>query len=337
MAAEPQSPMATLFATFTGYQRAAAIRAAIEIDLFTAIGEGNRTPPALAQRCGAAERGVRMLADAMAAVGFLAKQNGAYALTPDSEAFLDRRSPAYMGSAVRFLASERVVEGFQHLTEAVRKGGTALADDALTPEHPIWVDFAEAMAPIAKVTAELVAIRLAVEADPPGKVLDIAAGHGFFGITLAKHNPKLEIVALDWRNVLAVAARNAREAGIGDRFRALPGDALTTDFGTDYDVVLITNLLHHFDAATCEKLLRKVYAALKPGGRAVTVEFIPDEGRTSPAEAATFSLVMLAMTPAGDAYTFAELDRMLRNAGFTENALHSLEPAVQRVIVSTKR
>jgi len=76
------------------------------------------------------------------------------------------------------------------------------------------------------------------------------------------------------------------------------------------------NFLHHFDMATCEALLRKVRAALADSGRALTLEFVPNEDRISPPEAAGFSMMMLGGTPSGDAYTFAELERMFSNAGF---------------------
>ncbi len=330
------SGLPALFATFTAYQRTAALKAAVELDVFTAIGEGKRTVPAIAARTRASERGIRMLCDTMAAFGFLAKRDGEYALDANTGAFLDRSSPVYIGSAIRFIDSDSVVEGFAKLTDAVRKGGTAIEHNALEPDHPLWVDFARAMGGLARITSELIATLLNASALPKGKVLDIAAGHGWFGVTLAKHNPNLEIVALDWANVLEVATETAREAGVADRHRTIEGDALTADLGRDYDLVLVTNLVHHFDVPTSEALFRKVHAALKPGGRAITLEFMPDDDRSAPVEAVAFSLTMLAMTPGGDAYTFAELEKMLRNAGFTKNEIHRLRPSVQSVIVSTK-
>jgi cyclopropane fatty-acyl-phospholipid synthase-like methyltransferase len=108
------------------------------------------------------------------------------------------------------------------------------------------------------------------------------------------------------------------------------------DFGKGYDVILLTNFLHHFDAAGCETLLKKVHAALRDGGKAVALEFIPDENRIAPVDAAVFALTMLATTPAGDAYTFSEYERMFRNAGFSQSALHPLPPTMQRVVIASK-
>jgi len=100
--------------------------------------------------------------------------------------------------------------------------------------------------------------------------------------------------------------------------------------------VLLTNFLHHFDKTTCETLLRKVHAALAEGGRAVALEFVPNEDRITPPQAAGFSMQMLGGTPAGDAYTFAELERMFRNAGFSRSEMHELPPTIERVVVSYK-
>jgi SAM-dependent methyltransferase len=121
-----------------------------------------------------------------------------------------------------------------------------------------------------------------------------------------------------------------------DRYRLLPGSAFDVDPGSDYDLVLLTNFLHHFDPPTCEQLLRRMHRALKPGGRAITLEFVLDEDRTRPVESATFSMVMLASTPGGDAYTYSELEGMFRNAGFTRNELRELPPSFHRVVISTK-
>jgi len=116
----------------------------------------------------------------------------------------------------------------------------------------------------------------------------------------------------------------------------LPGSVFDVDIGSGYDFVLIPNFLHHFDVETNEKLLRKLYAALVPGGRVATLEFVPNEDRVSPPMPATFALIMLADTPAGDAYTRAELESMMRNAGFTAHEFHPMPPSPHSVLISRK-
>lgn len=206
----------------------------------------------------------------------------------------------------------------------------------LAPEHPDWVTFARSMVPLMKGPAEWIANWVKQEAPGTRKVLDVAAGHGVFGIEIACTIPEAEITAQDWPNVLTVARENAQAAGITKRFHELPGSAFEVEFEKDYDVILLTNFLHHFDGPTCDAFLRKVYSSLKPGGSVITLEFIPNEDRISPPPMAEFCLIMLATTPSGDAYVFSEYDRMFRHAGFGESIMQDIPASNERVIITKK-
>jgi ubiquinone/menaquinone biosynthesis C-methylase UbiE len=326
-----------IFDTINAHQRTAALKGAIELDLFSAIAEGNQTAKEIAARCEASERGTRILCDFLTVCGFLTKQGDKYDLTLDSKVFLDRRSPAYMGGATEFLLSPMLVEAFNDVAGAVRTGSTMLPQEgSVTPENPVWVKFARAMAPMMMMASELMADAVLKGSQEKMKILDIAAGHGLFGIAFAKKNPNAEVVALDWASVLEVAKENAEQAGVADRHSLLPGSAFDVEFGEGYDLVLLTNFLHHFDPETCETLLRKVHRSLNDGGRVATLEFIPDENRITPPPSACFGLIMLATTPKGDAYTFSELDTMFKNAGFKHSELHELGPVPNRLVISEK-
>ena len=338
MTSPAQQPSPQLFfQTINAYQRTEGLKAAIELEVFTAIGEGNATSADIARRCHASERGTRILCDFLCIMGFLTKAGSRYTLTPDSAMFLDKHSPAYLGGTMEFMASPMLLEGFKDFSEVVRRGGTSMPDGGtVAPENPIWVKFAQAMAPMMALPAQLTAKLVDPAADRKLKVLDIAAGHGLYGLAFAKNNPQASVVALDWPNVLEVAKENAQTAGVTDRYSTIAGSAFDVDYGTDYDLVLLTNFLHHFDPPTNETLLKKVHAALADGGRAVTLEFVPNEDRISPPDAAAFSVMMLGSTGAGDAYTFPELERMFANAGFAGSEMHELPPSIQRVVISRK-
>jgi precorrin-6B methylase 2 len=242
-----------------------------------------------------------------------------------------------MGSVIGFLASDRHKQTFEHLTEAVRAGGSVMPEaDNSKPQDAVWVRFAKSMAPLTGPSAAFMAQLAGMPEQKPCKILDVASSHGMFGITFAKQNPKAQIVALDWPAVLEVTKENARMAGVAERVALLPGSAFEADLGTDYDVVLLTNILHHFDKPTCQKLLRRMHAALKPGGRVITLEFVPNEDRISPPTAAGFSLIMLTGTAAGDAYTFSEYQEMFKHAGFLNSTLHQLPAGPQQVLVSER-
>lgn len=331
-----QPSPALLFDTINAYQRTAAIKAAIELGLFTAISSGKATAKQISEHVGASERGTRILCDYLVIYGFLTKQSDNYALTQDSAIFLDQGSPAYMGTVIDFMLSPMLSDNFKDLTETVRRGGSNPDASTVTLDNPVWVKFARAMAPMMAMPAELIAPLVDPAGNAPLKVLDIAAGHGLYGIAFARRNPHAQIVAVDWANVLQVAQENAQTAGVSDRYQTKEGSAFDVDYGTDFDIVLLTNFLHHFDPATCEVLLRKVYESLAPGGRAVTLEFIPNDDRVTPPQAAAFSMMMLGSTTSGDAYTFAELERMFSNAGFSSSEMHELPPTIQRVVISHK-
>jgi ubiquinone/menaquinone biosynthesis C-methylase UbiE len=335
-AAQQPSPQ-LFFQTVNAHQRTEALKTAIELDVFTAIGEGNTTAAEIAKRCHASEKGIRVLCDFLTIMEMLTKHGDHYALTLDSATFLDKRSPAYVGSAIEFMCSPELTDAAKNMTEAVRRGGTAMENDGtIDTENPIWVKFARGMAPLMAMPAQMMAKLVDPHPDRKLKILDIAAGHGLFGIAFATQNRQAEVTAVDWKPVLEVAKQNARKAGVSDRYSTIEGSAFDVDFGTGYDLVLLTNFLHHWDPPTNETLLRKVRAALADGGRAVTLEFVPNEDRVTPPDAARFSMQMLLGTPSGDAYTFPELERMFANAGFSRSTLHALPPTFQQVVISEK-
>ncbi len=326
-----------IFNTLNAFEQSAALKAAIDLDIFTAIADGANTAVLLAAKTSAAERGVRILCDYLTIHEFLTKNDGRYALTQESAIFLNRRSPAYMGTLADFLASEASKKQFSALTETVRKGGTTVAQgDNTKPNDELWVNFARTMAPLTTVSAGFIADLAGAKEGKRCKVLDIAAGHGMFGITIAKQNSNAQITAADWAPVLAVAKENAAAAGVADRVAFRPGSAFEADLGEGYDIALLTNIFHHFDVATCEKLMRRVHAALKPGGKAFTLEFVPNEDRVTPPMAAAFSLIMLAATDSGDAYTFSQYEKMFRNAGFVKTTQHTVPDSPQQLLLSEK-
>ncbi len=324
---------ALLFDTINAYQRTATIKAAIELDVFIAMADAPATAEIIATHCHASPRGIRILCDYLTVLGFLTKSDNQYALTLDSAMFLNRKSPAYAGGTLKFLLSNEIKGAFDHFTEAARKGGTAQSQHGtVAPEHPVWISFARSMGPLMVPAAAGLADLMALDQNRPAKVLDISASHGMWGIAFATRNPKAQLVALDWAPVLEVGRENARAAGVADRFSTIAGSAFDVEFGSDYNVVLVPNFLHHFNAADCVRFLKKAHAALRPGGAVAIVEFVPNPDRITPPAAAGFSLIMLATTPEGDAYTFAEYSDMLAQAGFNPPSVHTL-PASMNVAV----
>ena len=332
------APSPALFSrTLAGAEHTAILEAALELDLFAAFDGGERDAAALADHCAASPRGTRILCDCLVALGFLTKEDGGYSPTPATAALLDSRAPGYVGAGQAFLRSPLRREGFDRLAEAVRAGGAVVSEEGvLGVEDPMWVTFARSMAPLSAMHAGAVAERIDMPQEQPVSILDIAAGHGLYGIALAQKHAEAEVTAVDWPNVLEVAVEHAAARGLGGRYRTRPGSALDVDFGTGYDLALLTGFLHLFDRATCETLLAKAHAALHENGRVVIVDFIPDDGKVTPPVAATFAAVMLVTTPAGDAYTAEEYTAMAERAGFSRCEPVSLAGSPLRAVIAHK-
>jgi ubiquinone/menaquinone biosynthesis C-methylase UbiE len=323
----------TVFDIAAAYQKTAAFIAAVRLDIFTVIGSATVSLDDLASRTGTSGRGMRILCDYLTVLGLLRKHQKHYSLTDISRTFLDKSSSFARGNIVDFVAAPEMIDlFFRDPASYVRNGGSpGLAN--VTPDNPVWVRFAKAMVPLAGANAKRVASHVAAFSNPPYNVLDIAAGHGLYGIEVAKALPDALITAIDWAPVLTVAKDNAETAGVLDRFRMISGSAMELDWGCDFDLILLPNFLHHFDFEICTSLLRKVKLSLAPNGHALGVDFVPNEDRVSPPISAMFAFWMLATTPGGDAYTASELGEMARNAGFAGVTTHVLAPAPESLII----
>jgi 2-polyprenyl-3-methyl-5-hydroxy-6-metoxy-1,4-benzoquinol methylase len=317
---------------FFGYQNAAALKAALELDVFTGIGSGALDAAALAAKHDASPRGIAALCDSLVVMGFLEKSSAGYSLTPDAAVFLDRKSPACIAGIHEFMASpELVAMMFEDPAGAVRRGGTpGLAN--ISPDNPIWIRFAKSMGPFMELDAKLVADHAGEP--PPRRVLDIAASHGLFGLAFARRFPDCHVTGLDWGAVVAVARENANAAGVGDRYHTIVGSAFEVDWGKGYDIVLLPNFLHHFDRAGCAKILHLAHAALAPNGRVAIVEWVPNEDRVSPPVPALFAMTMLLSTPSGATYTGAELSAMLTEAKFEPPEIIPLLPTPLTLVMA---
>ncbi|MGA8741388.1 MAG: class I SAM-dependent methyltransferase [Terracidiphilus sp.] len=315
-------------------QKTAALKAAIDLDIFTAVGQGPGDVASIARHAKASERGIRILCDFLVINGVLAKEGNCYKHTPNSAAFLDPASPACVASVAHFMSRPELIQGLTGLADVVRAGRTHLpGEGSVEPENPLWVDFAENMAPMMGPMAGPLGAVVLEGHEGPMHVLDIAAGHGLFGIEIAKQNKHAQVTGLDWAPVLRVALKNAEKAGVQDRYNMLPGSAFEVEFGGPYDAVLLTNFLHHFDKPTCVGLLKKVRSSLKPGGKAATLEFVPNEDRVSPPMSAGFAMTMLTTTASGDAYTFSELNAMYDEAGFQGVKAHPIPMSPHTIVV----
>lgn len=301
------------------FVRTAVLRTAVALRIFDALVDGPCPVEKVAAGVGASPRGTRILLDSLAALGLVDRTPEGYLPASGAETLLVSSSPGYVGGNLRVAASDWEWEALGRLAEAVRAGGTVLAANADTPNFAFWEDFATYATPFTARGAELVADAVAPwAAGRDGlSVLDVACGHGQYGFAVASRLPASRLTCLDWPAVLAVTRENAARAGLADRVEYRSGDMFTTEPGGPYDVIVISNVLHHFAEPRAGALLARLADVLRPGGRLVVVGFTVDEDVPAVVDPRPhlFSLHMLSLTPEGETHSAQTYRRMLTAAG----------------------
>jgi len=221
----------------------------------------------------------------------------------------------------------------------VRVGGPVTEENVETPDYEYWEDFANYTGAVTRPTAALMASMLHDWAAARDRlhVLDVACGHGLYGYTVAQQHPHAQVWSLDNPKVLEVAQKHAARLGVADRVEVLAGDMFTVPLRGPYELVLVTNVLHHFGEARALELLRRAASVTVPGGKVVLVGVTVDEGpiRDS-AEAHLFSLLMLVWTANGEAHSVSAYERMLTAAGYANMRLQRQPAIPMRVIVADR-
>jgi predicted O-methyltransferase YrrM len=287
-----------------GFQESRVFLTALELDLFTAVGEGAAAPE-VAARIGGDGRATEMLLNALTALGALVKHEGSFRCTPESKGL----GPARAG----LMHTVHLWETWSTLTDCVKTGTAQRRPGAEGRQESRTEAFIEAMHARARTTATQV-VSL-VGAERVGRMLDIGGGPGTFSLAFAHAHPELHAEILDLGAVLPIAERNIREAGLSERVALREGDLRVDEFGEGYDLILASAICHMLDEEENRDLFRRCAKALVPGGRLVIREFILDPDRTGPPGAALFALNMLVGTRRGNTYTEAEYRQWLAEAG----------------------
>jgi len=328
----------SVFSTLQAFQATAVLGTAINLGVFDEIAAGQTGAAGVAAAIGAHEQGVRILLDALSAIGFLRVDGGDYRLTPVTETFLLREAPAYLGGLADVFFNDWQWQGHLALADAVRRGGTIGDEQNVeTPSHPFWETFADAWTAASFPSAHAVAAILSpwAAARPSLEILDVACGSGIYGSTVAGDRQDARVTFLDWPNVLEHTRSHAERFGVAPRSTYLAGDMFDVELQGPYDVALASHVFHHFSPARCVALLRRVAAALKPGGRIAIHDFV--KTGSDPAQepvAALFSVIMLVRTVSGRSYALSDYQAMLAEAGFQPPAQHDIPGLPSRVLIA---
>jgi (2Fe-2S) ferredoxin/predicted O-methyltransferase YrrM len=294
-----------------GFMPSRCILTALELDIFTAVGNG-----ASAEQIGttikANPRAAGMLLNALVALGLLTKSGEEYRNTPESARYFARGSANNQRDGL--LHTANIWHGWSTLTEAVQSGTRVPRSRGDNPE---WTrNFIAGMQRNAGDRAPLVV--KAVGIDGVHRVLDLGGGSGAYSIAFAKASPEVRCEILDIPEVVPLTEEYVSRAGVSAQVSLRAGDMLEDEFGSGYDLILLNAICHMFSEKQNRELFRRARRALAPNGRLVVQDFILDSDKTRPQQAALFSLNMLVGTDAGASYSEAEYAGWMKAAGFTE-------------------
>jgi SAM-dependent methyltransferase len=329
-----------------GFAPPLVIHAAIENGVFDALDRSPMTAKELAKETGASERGVSAIAGALVGFELLAKQaDGRYRLAPDTAAFLVKGKPGFHGDLFEHFRSD-IIPNWLTLSEITLSGSPKKGVDQPETGVAFFEGLVDALFPLNYPAAQALARSLEYGRSSEGNsgegnsqdevtVLDLAAGSGVWGIAQAQASPRVRVTAVDFEPVLAVTRRTAERFGLTERFRFQTGNLRTAELGTGYSVALLGHILHSEGVAQSRALLKRVFAALRPGGTIAIAEFLVNAERTGPPQGLIFAVNMLVHTTEGDTYSFEEIGDWLKSEGF-ENIRMLEVPASSPLILADK-
>jgi hypothetical protein len=319
-----------------GYAPPLIIAAAVQHGLFDMLDAGPLSVAEISSRASVATRGATAILDALVALQLLSKDSQQrYALTPESAAFLVSTKPGFQGGMFRHMDRQLVPKWLQ-LPEIVRTSRPAISVNQEQDGGKFFEEFVEDIFPMSYSAAQVLGDSLKLpSATKPVSVLDLAAGSGVWGVALAQKSPQVRVTAVDWPTVIPVTRRVATRFGLADRFTFVEGDLQQADFGRNHQIATLGHILHSEGEPRSRQLLRRTYEALAPGGTIAIAEFVMNEERTGPPNAALFAVNMLVHTDQGNTFTFSEMSGWLKEAGFV-NVRNLEAPAPSPLILADK-
>lgn len=319
-----------------GYVPPLILEAALRHRVFDVLDQGPMDIWEVQNATGASARGLTAIMNALVGLQFLSKdEQGRYALTAESSAFLVSAKPSFQGGLIRH-CSEHLIPRWLRLNEIVATGKPVSAVNEEQSGGDFFHAFVLDIFPMSYPAAQFLAGHCSFsEAGEPVQVLDLAAGSGVWGIALAQSSPRVRVTAVDWPEVIPVTKKTTERFGLADRFSFVEGDLHSADFGSGYSLATLGHILHSEGEALSRKLLAKTFEALASGGDIAIAEFLVNPDRTGPLTGLFFAVNMLVNTENGNTWSFEEISAWLEEAGFV-NPRTLASPGHSPLILATK-
>jgi len=318
----------------TAYWDSQTLLTANRLGVFDFLAEGARTAEEVAAGLQLDPRSTGLFLRACVGLGFLVDEAGRFANAPVAAMFLVKRSPAFMGNAIRY--SDQLYATWGRLEDALRSGQPALAAEAYLGDNPVRTrTFVQAM----HERAVGVARALVGILDLKGRrsMLDVGGGPGTYSVLLTERFPGLTAEVLELPGVAAVARELVAAAGASDRVALRDGDYHSSDFGSGKDVVLMSGMFHRETEQACRRLIARAADCLEPSGLLVVSDVFTDRGGTQPTFAAMFGLNMMLTAPDGGVHSDADVQTWMADSGFRELRVVPLPPPMpHRVVLGVK-
>jgi len=314
----------------TAYWDSQTLLTANRIGLFDFLADGAKSAEEVAAGLKLDPRSTGLFLRACVGLGLLTEEASGFANAPVAAVFLVKRSPAFMGNAIRY--SDQLYATWGRLEDALRSGKPALAAEAYLGDNAVRTrTFVQAMHERALgVARALVGI---LDLQGRRSMLDVGGGPGTYSVLLTERFPGLRAEVLELPGVAAVARELVAAAGASDRVTLRDGDYHSSDFGSGKDVVLMSGMFHRETEQACRSLIARAAACLEPGGLLVVSDVFTDRGGSQPTFAAMFGLNMMLTAPDGGVHSDADVQGWMADSGFRELRVVPLPPPMPHRVV----
>ncbi len=320
-----------------GFKASKALFVAMELDLFGRLSGSAMRLSKLATETGIAENRLETLLTALSSLGLIANAGGSYSNAPASEAYLVRGKPAYFGDYFILQTDPFIFPAFSDLGMVVRGEGVpgnwrdyeTLMQDAEIAERFCKGQHAGSLGPALALSKQ-------VDISDRTALLDVAGGSGAFSIMLCQRNPDLSATIFDFPTAVSVAKRFVAEAGIDTQVRYVGGNVITGEWPQDHDAVLMSYLFSAVAKDSLPVLLDKAYGALPAGGTLIVHDFMAENDKTGPRDAALWFSTCMFNCPEAVVLTPELIENLVENTGFEDAVTRDLIPGLTKVMVARK-